>query len=847
VTDSTGGATGQLNWTYQVADTAMEIIPLGQSKVQTYDVTVNDGHGGNAIQTVTITLTGNNLTPVITGPHGFSLGDAANYGLIGFRGSNFHTANSSTINASIGVGNFSAVNLASNVVHGNLVSTGPAYLSPNGTVTGSIIGNNAALSVDIAGLKSLSAAAAAETGTKLAVNGVTINANTGTLDASGNYVFTVTSWNYGSGITINGDGSHGVIFNIPATIQPGLGAISLTGGITSDQVLFNDLSSSQFQSTQKHVTANGTWLVPNAPIVVNVIKIVGHLFGGQPGANCGEADFQFVGNAVISLPTSPQTVTNVVASPTSGEVITGNTVIITVDTSQPVTVAGTPVLLLNDGGTAAYDPVHSTARALAFDYTVASGQVTTDLMVSGIELPSRTAIADLAGNSVNLSGAGANLGLQVNTKNAGPAGPSGGSFTITGSSVLEQFGASTANVTFAPGDTGIFKLDASGAFTGSAAGLALGNYLDLADIVYGGTTTVGYTPNKNNTGGALTVSDGMHTANIALLGQYTVASFTIVGDGHGGTLLTDPPVAPAGLAGTKASGASTTAAATSTSSANFGSRPISSLGSTGTVGTTSSSSTVTPSSSASSNVTFTSSGGVKSVAFAVDYDPQFVTVMGAKPGPDLPKNAQLAFITEETGDTAQARIVVTSEDALPAGAINLAALELARPLDSDASGLLGVRMEYVNGAMQSRSDRMGAAKVQIPYRETESSGDEINGIFAEKWRVDFSMDEQNPNARIRLAIPADEGSGTANADAADASIVVNDIEEASDAPAPLNAFRIAIPAHETAAPAEPAILTAQEARWKLRLSSGEADQPGGRVRISMAALAKAGIAQHPRI
>jgi hypothetical protein len=77
--------------------------------------------------------------------------------------------------------------------------------------------------------------------------------------------------------------------------------------------------------------------------------------------------------------------------------------------------------------------------------------------------------------------------------------------------------------------------------------------------------------------------------------------------------------------------------------------------------------------------------------------------------------------------------------------------------------------------------------------------------------------------------------------------VVNDIEEASDAPAPFNAFRIAIPTHETAAPAEPAILTAQEARWTLRLSTGEADQLGGRVRIPMAALAKAGIAQHPRI
>ena len=35
--------------------------------VQTYDVTVDDKHGGTAIQTITITLTGTNHAPVITG------------------------------------------------------------------------------------------------------------------------------------------------------------------------------------------------------------------------------------------------------------------------------------------------------------------------------------------------------------------------------------------------------------------------------------------------------------------------------------------------------------------------------------------------------------------------------------------------------------------------------------------------------------------------------------------------------------------------------------------------------------------------------------------------------------
>jgi hypothetical protein len=40
-------------------------------------------------------------------------------------------------------------------------------------------------------------------------------------------------------------------------------------------------------------------------------------------------------------------------------------------------------------------------------------------------------------------------------------------------------------VTFASGGTGTLKLDASSAYAGTVAGLALGNDLDLADIAFG--------------------------------------------------------------------------------------------------------------------------------------------------------------------------------------------------------------------------------------------------------------------------------------------------------------------------------------------------------------------------
>jgi hypothetical protein len=61
---------------------------------------------------------------------------------------------------------------------------------------------------------------------------------------------------------------------------------------------------------------------------------------------------------------------------------------------------------------------------------------------------------------------------------------------------------------------------------------------DLSDIGFGATTTLGYSANGDNTGGALTVSDGMHTANLALLGQYAASGFAAAPDQAGGTLVT---------------------------------------------------------------------------------------------------------------------------------------------------------------------------------------------------------------------------------------------------------------------------------------------------------------------
>ena len=47
-----------LSWLFTIADSAMESMKAGRTKVQSYDVTISDGHGGTVTQTITITLVG---------------------------------------------------------------------------------------------------------------------------------------------------------------------------------------------------------------------------------------------------------------------------------------------------------------------------------------------------------------------------------------------------------------------------------------------------------------------------------------------------------------------------------------------------------------------------------------------------------------------------------------------------------------------------------------------------------------------------------------------------------------------------------------------------------------------
>jgi hypothetical protein len=78
-------------------------------------------------------------------------------------------------------------------------------------------------------------------------------------------------------------------------------------------------------------------------------------------------------------------------------------------------------------------------------------------------------------------------------------------------------------------------------FGGTIANFKTGDFLDLRDITFGSSTSMSFVEAGNNLSGTLTVTDGSHTANITLLGNYSPTQFSSASDGHSGTVITDPP------------------------------------------------------------------------------------------------------------------------------------------------------------------------------------------------------------------------------------------------------------------------------------------------------------------
>jgi hypothetical protein len=123
-------------------------------------------------------------------------------------------------------------------------------------------------------------------------------------------------------------------------------------------------------------------------------------------------------------------------------------------------------------------------------------------------------------------------------------GAGGGTAVLNAGGTIEFGGPTTTAVSFADSEfnSAALVLDDSVHFKGVISGFAKANtfdQIDLADIDPATATKSSFSA------GVLTIKDGSgHTAQLHFSGAYTLSSFTLNPDGDGGTLLTDPPVAP---------------------------------------------------------------------------------------------------------------------------------------------------------------------------------------------------------------------------------------------------------------------------------------------------------------
>ena len=125
-----------------------------------------------------------------------------------------------------------------------------------------------------------------------------------------------------------------------------------------------------------------------------------------------------------------------------------------------------------------------------------------------------------------------------------------GSLQIAGDAALELAALSAVAASFpTAADTyGKLVIDHAASYTGAISNFTGTNTqsdaIDLKDIAFDSGISFTYQDNSGaNTGGTLSIRESGHTVDTITFanGDYTTTSFTLSSDGHGGTLITDPP------------------------------------------------------------------------------------------------------------------------------------------------------------------------------------------------------------------------------------------------------------------------------------------------------------------
>jgi hypothetical protein len=212
-------------------------------------------------------------------------------------------------------------------------------------------------------------------------------------------------------------------------------------------------------------------------------------------------------------------------------------------------------------------------------------------------------------------------------------------------------------------------------------------------------------------------------------------------------------------------------------------------------------------------VTFTSSGGVRSVAFTIGFDPGLLAVKGVTLGSHLPEAAGVTLKVVETDDGADAVITIASDECLPSGMIDLVNLSV-QYLGDERDDLLDIRLVEVNSDQSGGRDAIRISIAGLSADTGDVAGANTTGlphISADADVLARTEFEDGLKQKIRLKIPVEDTTPVAPSPEA---------VKAEDA----WHGRIRIPHAETLSDGVqtlPGAMSNQNSRWKLNWSDSD--------------------------
>ena len=421
---------------------------------------------------------------------------------------------------------------------GAIGNSGTIEITGSGSITNDALTNNQ-LTVD--------------SGQTLTLDGTTV---------TGGSITDAGTVNVASGTTLklNGVALDGGIITNAGTIE-----ITGTGRITNDALANNQLTVDGDQTltlngttvTGGAITNTGATLAVdlNETVTLNDVTVTGGsitdtgtvnvAFGKTLTLNGVALDGGIVTNAGTIEITGLGSITN--------DALANNQ--LTVDSGQTLTLDGTTVTGGIITNTDAILAVSATTTTVTLDDVIVNGGSITDNGTVHVDTGSTLTLNGVAVNGGNLTNDGTidttatTIMNGVGVANAGTIEATSGVLKITGSVVgngsiqvdagafleLNATVATTQKIVFDGAGSSEVQLDAS-TFGGQILGMAATDQLDLRTIGYGLNTTGTYVGDAS--GGVLTITDGLHSISMTLVGDYLHAHFAGASDGNGGTLVT---------------------------------------------------------------------------------------------------------------------------------------------------------------------------------------------------------------------------------------------------------------------------------------------------------------------